>query len=121
MVLPDNKGFTAHRPFVKYVAGNLINGITINDSVNMTILGVPGSGQASLPLYMEHDSGKYVYNNMNDSMDLAISGASGVNSVLNLYMPEGVSGSINSSPEFTLFTSGIGVSSENLNLRVRGK
>lgn len=118
---PAEKGFTAHRPFVKYVAGNLINGITINDSVNMTILGVPGSGQASLPLYMEHDSGKYVYNNMNDSMDLAISGASGVNSVLNLYMPEGVSGSINSSPEFTLFTSGIGVSSENLNLRVRGK
>ena len=113
---PATRGFTAHRPFVKYVIGNVINGIEINNNVNMVVKGVPGSGSADMPLYIKDTNGGYVYNNMNLYTSGNIDYASGD---IDLY----VSGNrFFNSGEMNLFTSGVvGVDNSSLNLRLRGK
>lgn len=103
---PATKGFTIHRPFVKYIIGTPINGTVIADRLNIVIKGAPGTGQQDMPLFIKDTDGGYVYNNMNlytsgnrdyasgdidfyvsgnrlfnsGEMDLFVSGVSGVNS-----------------------------------------
>jgi len=110
------KGFTIHRPFVKYVIGTPISGIPIDNSINMVIKAVPGSGQQDMPLFIKDTDGGYVYNNI----ELYTSGnrdyASGD---IDFY----VSGNrFFNSGEMDLFVSGVsGVNSASLDLRIRGK
>ena len=113
---PATIGFTAHRPFVKYVIGNVINGTQINNNVKMVVKGVPGSGLADMPLYIKDTNGGYVYNNMNLYTSGNIDYASGD---IDLY----VSGNrFFNSGEMNLFTSGVvGVNNSSLDLRLRGK
>lgn len=112
---PAIKGFTIHRPFVKYVVGNPIDGTPVANSVNMVIKGVPGSGFESMPLFIKDTNGGYVYNNVDLYTSGNIDYASGD---IELY----VSGNrFFNSGEMNLFTSGAYVDSSSLNLRVRGK
>ena len=113
---PATRGFTAHRPFVKYVIGNVINGTVINDNINMVVKGVPGSGSQSMPLYIKDLNGGYVYNNVDLYTSGNIDYASGDITMV-------VSGDRHySSGDMNLFTSGVlGVNNSSLNLRVRGK
>lgn len=113
---PATKGFTIHRPFVKYVVGKPINGITFADNINMVVKGVPGSGQESMPLFIKDLDGGYVYNNVDLYTSGNIDYASGDITMV-------VSGDRHySSGDMNLFTSGVlGVNNSSLNLRVRGK
>lgn len=109
------KGFTIHRPFVKYVIGNPINGTPVANNVNMVVKGVPGSGFESMPLFIKDTNGGYVYNNVDLYTSGNIDYASGD---IELY----VSGNrFFNSGEMNLFTSGTYVDNSSLNLRVRGK
>jgi hypothetical protein len=113
---PATKGFTIHRPFVKYVIGEPINGTTIADSINLVMKAVPGSGQQNMPLFIKDTNGGYVYNSMNLYTSGNIDYASGD---IDFY----VSGdrSFNSG-EMDLFVSGVsGINSASLDLRIRGK
>ena len=113
---PATKGFTIHRPFVKYISGRPINGIAISNGINMVMKGVPGSGSQNMPLFIKDTNGGYVYN----TIDLYTSGnidyASGN---VDFY----VSGNrLFDSGEMDLFVSGVsGVNSASLDLRIRGK
>ena len=113
---PATKGFTIHRPFVKYVIGRPINGITIDDNINMVVKGVPGSGAENMPLFIKDTNGGYVYNNVDLYTSGNIDYASGDMTMV-------VSGDRHySSGDMNLFTSGVlGVDNSSLNLRVRGK
>jgi hypothetical protein len=113
---PATKGFTIHRPFVKYVVGRPINGITIDDNINMVVKGVPGSGAENMPLFIKDTNGGYVYNNVDLYTSGNIDYASGDMTMV-------VSGDRHySSGDMNLFTSGVlGVDNSSLNLRVRGK
>lgn len=113
---PATRGFTIHRPFVKYVIGRPINGITVDNNINMVIKGVPGSGQESMPLFIQDLDGGYVYNNIDLYTSGNIDYASGDMMMV-------VSGDRHySSGDMNLFTSGVlGVDNSSLNLRVRGK
>lgn len=113
---PATKGFTIHRPFVKYIAGTPIAGITINNNINMVVKGVPGSGSADMPLFIKDTNGGYVYNNVDLYTSGNIDYASGD---MTMY----VSGDrFFNSGEMDLFVSGVsGVNSASLDLRIRGK
>jgi len=113
---PATRGFTAHRPFVKYVIGRPINGITIADNINMVVKGVPGSGSVDMPLFIKDTNGGYVYNNVALYTSGNIDYASGD---MTMY----VSGDrFFNSGEMDLFVSGVlGVNSASLDLRIRGK
>lgn len=112
---PATKGFTIHRPFVKYVVGNPINGIPVANNINMVVKGVPGSGVESMPLFIKDTNGGYVYNNVDLYTSGNIDYASGD---VELY----VSGNrFFNSGEMNLFASGSYIDSSSLNLRVRGK
>ena len=113
---PATKGFTIQRPFVKYVIGKPINGIPVNDNLNMVLKGVPGSGAESMPLFIKDINGGYVYNNIDLYTSGDINYASGD---IDLY----VSGDrFFNSGEMNLFVSGVsGVNSASLDLRIRGK
>jgi hypothetical protein len=113
---PATKGFTAHRPYVKYVAGTPINGTFINNSVNLVMEGVSRSGQETLPLFVKDTNGGYVYNKVELYTSGNIDYASGD---FNLY----VSGDrFFNNDQLNLFVSGVTeVNTASLNLGIRGK
>lgn len=113
---PATKGFTAQRPFVKSINGRAINGIEINNSVNMVIPGVSNELDSKMPLFIKDIDGGYVYN----SVDLYTSGTQHFSSGDMMMCVSGEK--FYNSGEMNLFTSGVlGVNSSSLNLRVRGK
>ena len=111
---PATKGFVAHRPFVESVIGDFVGGESLNASLNLIASGKPVDIDANMNLMLSGAASADVYNNMN----LRTVGASGTPSgdfPMFISAPSGASsGILNLNVASTQTT-------ENLNLRVRGK
>lgn len=111
---PATKGFTAHRPFVEFITGELISGTGVNEEFNLIASGSPVavSGQ-TMNLSIPGPSSDIVYNNMN----LYSFGAYVGSGDMPLYM-QVASGTSNNSLDLLLKDPQI---IANMNLRIRGK
>ena len=111
---PSEKGFVAHRPFVESVIGDLLGGESSNGSLNLIASGKPVDISGAMNLMLSGAPSAYVYNNMH----LRTFGVLGVESgdfPMFISAPSGASsGTLNLNVSSTKTT-------ENLNLRLRGK
>ena len=112
---PATKGFVAHRPFVESVIGDYVGGDSINGSLNLIASGKPVEVSGAINLTVSNDEpSAYVYNNMN-LRTVGVAGTPSGDFPMFISAPSGASsGTLNLNVSSTQTT-------ENLNLRVRGK
>ena len=111
---PSIKGFVAHRPFVESVIGDFVGGEGVTGSLNLITSGKPVDVNASMNVMLSGAPSANVYNNMN-LRTFGVSGSPSGDMVLFTLAPSGASsGTLNLNVTSTQTT-------ENLNLRLRGK
>lgn len=115
-----DKLYIKHRPYIKSVYGKYAFGEQSDGKLNVFIEGKPNNNSGIINLTMKASDSDIVYNNVGLYQAGILGFASGIPSGLSLYLysPEGIeiSGST-----LMLHTSGVGISPDSLNLRVRGK
>ena len=111
---PSIKGFIAHRPYVESIVGDSLGGDPTFASMNLIASGGPASISETMNLMLSGAASADVYNNMN----LRTAGASGTPSGDMLLFITAPSGSANNSMNLNVSST---QTTENLNLRVRGK
>ena len=111
---PSIKGFVAHSPFVESVIGDFVGGEGVTGSLNLITSGKPVDVNASMNVMLSGAPSANVYNNMN-LRTFGVSGSPSGDMVLFTLAPSGASsGTLNLNVTSTQTT-------ENLNLRLRGK
>jgi len=111
---PAVKGFIAHRPFVESVVGNHTGGESANGSLNLITTGKPIDISGTMNLMLSGAPSADVYNSMN-LRTFGVSGTPSGDMPLYVAAPSGSSNqSLNLNVTSTQTT-------ENLNLRTRGK
>ena len=110
-----SRGFIKHRPYIESVEGVIPVGETTFSAMRMFTSGSAPISSGDINLYLLAPASGTVYNNIvlhTSNMNLS---SGSMNLVA--WCPSGIpsSGSMN------LFTSGAGITTENVNLRVRGK
>ena len=111
---PATKGFVAHRPFIEHVIGDYAGGDFTSASLDLLTVGKPVTVTGAMNMMLSGAPSAYVYNNMS----LRTAGASGTPSGdMPLYITA-PSGSANNSLNMNVVST---QTTENLNLRVRGK
>ena len=114
------KGFITHRPYIVSIDGQYAYGRPINSSMNLFANGT-GANSDNINLFTNTSTSANVYNSVGLYNGAIIGFATGTPSGLGLYIdcPEPI---IVSNSGLCLFTaSGIGLSTDTLNLRIRGK
>jgi len=112
---PTAKSFTENRSYITTVYGDLKHGTLTTNSLPLSILAVAPTASSVIPLYMAGPNSAKVYN----TMDLHTQTAYIASGDMNIYLhsPSGTVGS----GQLGLYTSGVGPSQEQINLRIRGK
>ena len=113
---PTLKGFIKHRPFIELVKGSYFFGTPVDEAFRLFIEGQPPVISGDMNLFMNCESGN-VYN----TLGLYEQGVLDVNSenlVLYTDCPSGIT--VSESGLF-MYASGIGNTTDTLNLRIRGK
>ena len=113
---PTLKGFIKHRPFIELVKGSYFFGTPVDEAFRLFIEGQPPVISVDMNLFMNCESGN-VYN----TLGLYEQGVLDVNSenlVLYTDCPSGIT--VSESGLF-MYASGIGNTTDTLNLRIRGK
>lgn len=113
---PVLKGFIKHRPFIESVIGGYMFGKELNEAFRLYVSGQPPVSDNDMQLFTYSENGN-VYN----TLGLYENGVLDIDSGnLTLYTdcPSGIT---ISESGFYLYTSGIGLNTDTLNLRIRGK
>jgi hypothetical protein len=117
---PVSKGFIQHRPYIESIDGQYLYGSKIEGGIMLSIYGKQLNTDKNLDMFISVADSAIVYNTLGLYESAVIGYASGIPSGLGLYLNCPYPSTISASG-FTLYTSGIGLNTDTLNMRIRGK
>jgi hypothetical protein len=117
---PAAKGFITHRPFIESVDGQYSYGMPISSGFNLFIDSKSQTDQ-NMNIFTRVDDSANVYNSVGLYNGAILNFVSGIPSGLGLFLdcPEPIT--ISESGLFLFTASGVGIYTDTLNLRIRGK
>ena len=116
---PATKGFIQHRPYIQSIHGQYAHGQPLTNAFRLSTFGMI-SANSNMSAYTQVENSAFVYNNVELYVGSVIDIASGVPSGLSMYLDCPVAINVLESG-LSLRASGIGASTESLNLRVKGR
>lgn len=116
----NSNGYINHRPYIASVNGGYVFGTEINNSMRLFTDGSPINTSSNMNLFSNAANSHNVYNTLGLYQSAILGFASGIPNGLNLYLDSPNPVLVENSGLF-LSTSGIGINTDTLNLRIRGK
>lgn len=113
-------GYINHRPYIVSVNGKYIFGAELDNGMRLFTVGSPANTISNMNLFSNAANSHNVYNTLGLYQSAILGFASGIPSGLNLYLDSPNPVLIENSGLF-LSTSGIGINTDTLNMRIRGK
>ena len=113
-------GYINHRPYIVSINGGYVFGTDVDNSMRLFANGSPTNILSNMNLFSNAASSHNVYNTLGLYQSAILGFASGIPNGLNLYLDSPAPVLIENSGLF-LSTSGIGINTDTLNMRIRGK
>ena len=114
------RGYITHRPYIESIDGSFLFGTEQNSGITLFVEGKPHGISGNMPLFSNGANSATVYSTLGMYEQGVLGLVSGVPSGLTLYLSCPAPVTISQSG-LTLSVSGIGLSTDSLTMRIRGK